>query len=310
VPEPGGQSSPPHVDCVIVVVTYNSAGSLGSMLASLPAACGGLSTRCIVVDNASSDDTVAIARARTDVTVVEAGSNLGYSGAINLARTLAGPRSSLLIVNPDVELEPGAVESLHEALGGSCVGMAVPRLFNTDGDIYPTIRHYPSVTRTLGDALFGARLASRPGWLSEPVRDLNAYAEPHDVAWASGAVMLVSAPCDAAVGAWDSERFFLYAEETDYAIRARRHGYRVRYVPSARVRHDEGGSGRNAALLALLSVNRVRCYEKYHRRSETALFRAAIALGHLLRAFRSSDRKALVAVCRRSRWRDLPGGIA
>jgi len=299
----------PHVDCVLVVVTYNNAPSLGPMLASMPGACGSLSSRCIVVDNASSDDTVAVARAHADVILVEAGRNLGYSGAINLGRSVAGPHSSLLIVNPDVVLAPGAVEHLHEALDDPDVGIAVPNLCNADDKVYLTMREDPSVTRTLGDALFGARLAWRPGWLSEPIRDLSAYAEPRDAAWASGAVMLISAACDTAVGAWDSSRFFLYAEETDYAIRARSCGYRVRYVPSARVRHEEGGSGRSPALLALLSVNRVRCYEKHHRPPATVLFRASVALGHLLRAFRPSERAALLVLCRRSSWGALPGGV-
>ncbi len=299
-----------QVDCVIAVVTFNSGSGLEAMLESLPAAAGKLSTRCVLVDNASSDDTVAIAKRYGDVTVIEAGGNLGYSGAINLARSHAGPHSSLLVANPDVVFEPGAIEQLYGALADPRVGLVVPMLLDTQGDAYLTMRRDPSITGTLGDALFGARFPARPPWLSEPVRDLGLYSEPRDVAWAGGAVTLVSQGCDDAIGAWDSGRFFLYGEEADYAIRARRRGYRVRYVPAARVRHEEGGSGRNAALLALLSVNRVRLYEKYHRPPATWLFRATVALGHLLRAFRRSERKALVAVCRRSTWRELPGGIA
>ena len=278
------------------------------MLDSLPAASGALSTRCVVVDNASTDATLSLARMR-DVTVIASAQNLGYSGAINLGRRAAGPCSSLLILNPDVVLEPGAIERLCSATAGSDVGMVAPMLFDARGNIYPTMRRDPSIRGTLGDALFGARLAARPGWLSEPVRDEGAYAQAHDVAWASGAVMLITAACDAAVGEWDSSRFFLYAEETDYAIRARRCGYRVCYVPSARVLHQEGGSGRSPALHALQSVNRIRCYGKYHRATATFMFRVVVALGHLLRAFRRSDREALRTVLRRSRWRELPGGV-
>jgi len=294
---------------VVVTVTYNSAASVVQMLDSLPAARGGLSMRCVLVDNASTDDTVVVVGNRRDVTVLASTENLGYSGAINLARRQAGPCSSLLVVNPDVVLEPGAIERLYEAFHEPDVGIAVPMLLDREGNTYLTMRRDPSITRSLGDAVLGARLAGRPGWLSEPVRELSAYEQPRDVAWAGGAVTLVSSACDSAVGDWDSSLFFLYAEETDYAIRARRAGYRVRYVPSARVRHDEGGSGRNAQLLALLSVNRVRCYEKHHRGPGTGLFRAVVALGHLLRAFRRSDREALRAVSRRSRWGDLPGGV-
>lgn len=279
------------------------------MLDSVAAAAGGLQTRCVLVDNASDDDTVAIARTYPTVTVIEAGGNLGYSGAINVGRAHAGQCAALLIVNPDLVLEPSAIERLFEAMAEPGVGIAVPKLLNSDGSLYLTMRREPSAVRALGDALFGARLAGRPGWLSETVRDTEAYERPQDVDWSSGAVMLISTECDRAVGRWDEERFFLYSEETDYAARARRSGYRVRYVPSAGVIHEEGGSGRSPSLAALLAVNRIRYYEKYHGPLSTWLFRLAVALQHLLRSFRPSERVALMAVLRRSEWGRLPGGI-
>jgi N-acetylglucosaminyl-diphospho-decaprenol L-rhamnosyltransferase len=279
------------------------------MLSSIPAAAGRLRTRCLLVDNASEDDTVAIARTHPAVTVIEAGVNLGYSGAINVGREHAGQCAALLIVNPDLVLEPSAIERLFEAIAQPGVGIAVPKLLNSDGSLYLTMRREPSVVRALGDAMFGARLAGRPGWLSETVRDTQTYERAQDVDWSSGAVMLISWECDRAVGRWDEERFFLYSEETDYAARARSSGYRVRYVPSAGVLHEEGGSGRSPSLAALLAVNRLRYYEKYHRPPSIWAFRLAVALQHLLRSFRPSERVALLTVLRRSEWGRLPGGI-
>jgi N-acetylglucosaminyl-diphospho-decaprenol L-rhamnosyltransferase len=299
-----------HVDCGIIVVTYNSARHIEKLLDSLPAAIEGLRTRCIVVDNSSSDGTISIVRSRSDVTAVKADGNLGYAGAINLARTLIGSCSSLLILNPDLELEPGAIIQLHQALDEPGVGIAVPMLLNDDGSLYLSTRREPSVSRALGEALFGAHWPGRPAWLSETIRDRRAYQHPQDVAWAGGAALLVSAECSDAVGDWDDGRFFLYSEETDFAARARRCGYRVRYVPTARVRHEDGGSGRSPALGALMGVNRVRYYEKYHHRPATSLFRAAVALHYLLRSADADQRVALKAVMRRSRWRDLPGSPA
>ncbi len=300
------RSEPELVDCAIIVVTYNSARHIASALDSLPAAAEGLRIRCLVVDNDSQDDTAAIVRARDDAVLIEAGGNLGYAGAINLGRASCGPCSSMLILNPDVMLETGAITRLHEALGKPGVGIAVPRLLNEDGSLFLTLRREPSPTRALGDAIFGARVPWRPGWVGETVRNPRAYDSPQNVAWAGGAVMLVSAECDRAVGGWD-DRFFLYSEETDFATRARRCGYRIRYVPAARVRHEDGGSGRSPTLGALLAVNRIRYYEKYHRRPATSLFRSAVALHHLLRWHDPDERVALKAVCLRSRWSALPG---
>ncbi len=305
--DPSGEPDPARVACTVIIVTHNSARHVERLIDSVHEAARSVGIRCLVVDNGSRDDTVGVVRSRSDVEVVEAGRNLGYAGAINVGRAHADPRSSLLILNPDLEFEPGAISHLYDALKEPQVGVAVPMLLNQDGTLYLTLRREPSVTRALGDAIFGSRFHRRPDWLGETIRDRHAYESPRDVAWAGGAAMLVSAGCNDAVGDWDERRFFLYSEETDFAARARDCGYRVRYVPSARARHEDGGSGRTPALSALLAVNRVRYYEKYHRRPLTSLFRIAVGLHHLLRAFKPDDRLAFRTVCRRSAWSRLPG---
>ncbi|MFZ0092094.1 MAG: hypothetical protein WAL63_21525, partial [Solirubrobacteraceae bacterium] len=168
------------------------------------------------------------------------------------------------------------------------------------------LRREPSPTRALGDALFGRRFPGRPGWLSEMIYEDGAYRCPTDVAWAGGAVLLISSDCDSTVGDWDSERFFLYSEETDFFRRARRCGYKVRSVPGAYARHVGGGSGTSPALAALLAVNRIRYYQKYHGRAMSSLFRAAVLIHYLLRSRSTPEREALRAVFRRSRWSWLP----
>jgi N-acetylglucosaminyl-diphospho-decaprenol L-rhamnosyltransferase len=299
---------PEHVDCAIIIVTYNSGRHVERLLDSLPAAASGLRTRCVVIDNDSCDDTMSIVRSRNNVVAIEAGGNLGYSGAINLGRSLVGRCSSLLILNPDLDLAPGAISQLYEALGQPGIGVAVPMLLNNDGSIFSSLRREPTLTRALGEALFGHRSPGRPGWLSDTIRDRTAYQQPRDVPWASGAAMLVSAACSAAVGDWDDSRFFLYSEETDFAVRARRCGYRIHYVPTARATHEAGGSGWSPGLGALMAVNRVRYYEKYHRRPATSIFRAIVALHYLARSADPDQRVALRALIRRSRWHALPHG--
>lgn len=299
---------PENVECGVVVVTYNSAQHIERLLDSLPDAAFGLKTRCVVVDNNSSDETMPIVRSRDDVVAIEAGRNLGYAGAINLGRAHIGSCSSVLILNPDLVLEPQAIVRLYQALDQPGVGVAVPMLLTEEGSLYLSTRREPSVTRAFGEALFGAHWPSRPGWLSETIRDRVVYERPRDVAWAGGAALLISAPCHDAVGDWDDGRFFLYSEETDFAARARRCGYRVRYVPDARARHEDGGSGRSPELGALMAVNRIRYYEKYHRRPATSLFRALVILHSLLRSADPVQRVALTTLIQRDRWHDLPGG--
>jgi GT2 family glycosyltransferase len=289
-----------HVDCAIVIVTYNSSNDIVALLGSLAPASGTLTVRVVVVDNASTDGTLQIVRhTYPDAVCVAAGGNLGYSAGINIGRKFAGDWSALLVLNPDIVLEADSIATMMAALDDPQVGVVVPMLLDQNGMMRPSLRRDPTLTRAIGEGLLGDRLGSRPGWLSDIVRTKADYHVAHPVDWATGAVMLISASCDHAVGPWD-ERFFLYAEEVDYAFRVRASGFRVEYVPHARARHRGAGSGRSDALVALMAVNRIRYIEKrgYRRRA----YRAVVILHELLRAKDSGHRAALYAVARRSSW--------
>ncbi len=84
-------------------------------------------------------------------------------------------------------------------------------------------------------------------------------------------------------GPWD-ESFFLYSEETDFALRARDAGFVTRYDPRAHAVHLEGDSRRNPALWALLACNRVRLYRRRHGRAATTAFYAAVLAREASRA--------------------------
>jgi GT2 family glycosyltransferase len=288
-----------HADCAVVIVTYNSADCIGELLRSLSRAAPGLRLRTVVVDNGSSDETVHVVRNTPGVTSVETKANLGYAGGINVGRSLAGSYSALLVLNPDVVLEEGSVARMHAALSDSAIGIVVPALVDPRGRQLLSLRREPTLPRAIGDGLLGSRIRWRPGWLSETVREENSYRVPHAVDWATGAVLLISAACDRAVGDWD-ERFFLYSEETDYAHRARAVGFRIQYLPSARAWHREGASGASARLVALMAVNRVRYAEKHRHPSN--VYRLAVALHELLRARDSAHRTALRLVLNRRAW--------
>ena len=289
-------------DCAVIVVTYNSERDIAGLLDSLPEAAGGLTLRVIIVDNDSADRTAEIVRSRSGVQYVSAGANLGYAGGINLGREHAGECAAVAVLNPDLALEPGCLRELFTALEDPAAGMVVPALIEPDGSVYPSLRREPSLTRALGDAVLGARLGGRPGWLTETVRAPEEYGSRHAVDWAGGAAQMVSAACDRAVGPWD-ERFFLYSEEVDYATRARAAGFRVDYVPAARARHRGSGSGQSPALCALASVSRVKYAEKHGRHPRA--YRAVVILDALLRSTSRGHRLALRTVCRRHSWEPL-----
>jgi N-acetylglucosaminyl-diphospho-decaprenol L-rhamnosyltransferase len=290
---------------LVLVVTYNNAEHLGALLASIAAQEVRLPTRVLVVDNGSADDSVAIAR-DAGAEVIESGANLGYSGAINVGRTRLRPGEALAILNPDLQLHPAALDALVAALDDPEVGIVVPLLRDADGALYTSLHTEPALLGALGEAVFGAHLPRRPIALGDTLRRADDYTRAHDVDWASGAALLLSPSCGERVGPWDSETFFLYSEETDYARRTRDAGFRIRFVPEAGATHIGGGSGRSPRLAALLEVNRIRYYSAHHSRAAAALFRAIVALQYAARSWRADDRFVAGVVCSRSSWSTLP----
>ena len=295
----------PH-DLAVIIVTFNSARDVGELLDSLREDAGDLAVAVLVADNASVDDTLAVARLHApEALVFDTGGNLGYAAAINVALARLDGSRPVLILNPDAAVSPGTLATMLGALRDE-VGAVVPRFIGDDGTTALSLRRDPSLSAALGDALFGARFRSRPGRFSETILDPLVYEVPQAVEWATGAALLLSSEAVAAVGSWD-ERFFLYSEETDYFNRLRSAGFRVTYTPDAVIRHSEGGSGSSPRLDALMAVNRIRYIRKHHSRPYAAVYRSLIALGELLRLGLPGHALALRSVMRESSWGLLPG---
>jgi GT2 family glycosyltransferase len=184
-----------------------------------------------------------------------------------------------LLLNPDVRLHPGAGRELRAALGGPSIGIAAPRTLDGGGNLSPVLRHEPSVSRALAEALFGARRAGARGW-GEAVLDPRAYERPMVADWASGATLMISRECLTACGPWD-ESFFLYSEDTEYALRARDHGFRVALAPGATATHLGGESRTDPSLWSLLVTNKVLPYARRRGRARGLVFRCASLLREL-----------------------------
>ena len=285
----------------VVLVTFNSEGVIGEALESLP---NGLADagpwRVVVVDNASTDataDVVAAALPPGGELVVLA-ENRGYAAGINAALEGAGPDDPVLILNPDVRLHEGSVAPLLALLAADDTGIAVPRLVDRSGVTQLSLRRHPTVLRAISEAVLGGRRAGRWSPLGEVEARADHYDHPRTTAWATGAAMLVAPACRAALGGWD-EGFFLYSEETDYALRAADHGFVVRYTPDAVITHVGGDQAVAPTLWALGAANRVELYRRRHGRASTVAYRASVALNEAMRVGRGpTHRAALAAVVR------------
>lgn len=293
-------------DVAVVVVTYNSSGHIDGLLESLRAETSDLTVRVLLADNSSIDGTLdVVLRSHPDVIAFPTGGNLGYSAGINAAMRRAGDSAAVVVLNPDLTVARGSLLKMRRRLDGSKAGAVVPRLLDASGATSPSLRNEPSLTRAVGDALFGRRAAGRPGWLSTTDFNPESYVHSHTVHWATGAALMVSRSLADALP-WD-EAYFLYSEETDFFRRLRMLGGTVWYEPAATMTHMAGGSGASPELNALLAVNCIRYVRQYHSAAYTAAFHGAVILAEILRCWKPDRKGVLRTVLFKDSWADLPG---
>jgi N-acetylglucosaminyl-diphospho-decaprenol L-rhamnosyltransferase len=255
-----------------VVVTYNSAGPLRSLLLDLAEA-GIAPASVMVVDNASEDDSAAIARS-SGAEVVQSAENIGFGRACNLA--LSRLQTPLVcILNPDVRLGPDTLPPLIRLLGGDPSVAVCGPIWDAGN---PTVRRPSSAFTDLLGALpqrlfrHVARWSrDRPTGPGEP----NAIEVPFVV----GALMLARTEALLQVGGFD-DRFFLYYEEEDLCIALRERGWRAVVVRSSVARHAGTGSsdGSSQEALAPLRLRSEYVFFRKHRsRLYAELARASVA---------------------------------
>jgi N-acetylglucosaminyl-diphospho-decaprenol L-rhamnosyltransferase len=230
-----------HPGWAAVVVNHDAGPLLERCVRSVLADTSGGPVDVVVVDNASTDDSIAaLGAAGLPVRVVPAGGNLGYARAANLgiAHTAA---AVVAVLNPDTELEAGAAGVLLERFRTEpTLGAVGPRVDDPTGRHYPSARSVPAPTDAVGHALVGWVAPTNP-W-TRRYRQLDVDPDlGRDVAWVSGAAIWLRRRALDEVGGWD-ERYFMYVEDLDLCWRLGRRGWRVAYEPGARVVHVQGVS--------------------------------------------------------------------
>lgn len=239
VPNPTG-ATPATPRVAFVTVTYSPGDVLAELLDSIPAACRDPGP-VVIADNGSTDGSIEPAAARPGVTVVRTGGNVGYGRAANLGVAALDPSiPTVLIVNPDVVLGPGAVDELLAAADRHPQAGAVgPKITNGDGSLYPSARALPTIAQGIGHALTERWWPSNP-W-TRAYRRQDEDTVEREAGWLSGSCLLVRRTAFDAVGGFDPQ-YFMYFEDVDLGERLGRAGWRNIYAPSATVVHHGGHS--------------------------------------------------------------------
>jgi N-acetylglucosaminyl-diphospho-decaprenol L-rhamnosyltransferase len=219
----------------------------------------------VVVDNSPEDDGIGdIVSAHPEAKLVVARHNPGYGAAMNIGVSQLPPSVKwLVLANPDLIIQPGAIDTLLAATVRWPYAAAFgPLIRNSDGTVYPSARKLPSLRTGIGHAMF-VRVWSGNPWTGSYRNDLAAIDE-HAVGWLSGSFLLVKRSVFEAIRGFD-ERYFMYFEDVDLGRNLKLSGWESVYVPSAEVVHF-GAQSTNRVARAMIRAHHESAYKYLAKR--------------------------------------------
>lgn len=229
-----------------MIVSWNTRDLLRECLQSVFEQTRRHSLEVFVVDNASPDGSAAMVAAEFPAVQLIANSdNKGFAPANNQALALATGRYMLLL-NPDTRILDGALDKLldyAEAHQGERIGILTCKLLNGDGSLQKSVNRFYSFWRSFFENRFFAGLLEKLNLQGDTFMSYWDHSERREIDWAFGAVMLFSKELMDEIGMLD-DRFFIYAEEMDYFMRARKAGYHSWFLPEIEIVHYGKSSSR------------------------------------------------------------------
>lgn len=251
----------------ICIVSYQTHHYLNHCLDSIYQASLQRPFEIIVADNGSWDGTSEFLRNEfPQVQLIQNPQNLGYTAAMNQALRLA-QGNYLIQLNPDTEVHPAAFDLLADFLDAHPeVGICGPKVLNPDGSLQRSCRRGESTPLaviahfTALDRLFPNNPKLAQYWMSHRNED-----EIHEVAGVSGSCMMIRREVVKQIGYLD-ERFFAYQEDADFCFRARQAGWKVMYVPTAKILHYGGVGGSHVQPYRSI-IEWHRSYWNYYRKN-------------------------------------------
>lgn len=208
---------------ITIVVTHNASQWLGQCLGSLTRST--VSTKILVIDNQSTDDTPGKIRSQfPSIEVIENSQNLGFGKAnnIGLTRALSEKADYVFLLNQDAWVEADTIEKLISAQTPE-YAIVSPVHLNGSGDALDS-NFACYVLNSLTPAV---------------IEDIyfNRVHNIYDVHYINAAAWLMNMKCVEIVGGFDPS-FFMYGEDDNYALRVKYHGFKIGICPSAKIYHD------------------------------------------------------------------------
>ncbi len=222
------------MDISFIIVNWNTADLLKNAIRSIK---NDYSFEIIVVDNASTDGSVGMLKKEfPDVFMIENSVNMGFAGAVNQGIGVA-VGDYVILLNSDAVLGSESVERLISYMNeNQDTGICGGQLINPDGSRQNSFDNFPSLaTELLNKSLLRLFFPDK-----YPSKNID-YDTPLNVDSIIGACFVISKKCMQEVGLLDEDYFF-FMEETDWCYRASKAGYKITFVPSAKITHLQGKS--------------------------------------------------------------------
>ena len=269
----------------IIILSYNTRDLLKQTLESIP---NHSDWEILVVDNASSDDSVAmVKRDFPRAILLENSKNVGFAAGNNQAMRLA-QGTYVLLLNSDTIVQPNALEKLLQLVEhDETIGVATPKVVLPDGAIdLACHRGMPTPWRAFTyfsklEQLFPASKLFGGYHLTH-----EDFSRTHEVEAISGVAMMVRKSVVDEVGPLD-ERFFFYAEDLDWCLRIREAGWKIVYFPESVVIHLKSQSGKRNTIdkekekiaKAYFYDTMLQFYDKHYMEKYPKLIRKLVQLG-------------------------------
>ena len=255
-----GEHPADRIDISVIIVNWNAKNLLRDCLNSLYKTVSNLVCEVVVVDNASSDGSVAMLETEfpSAIRIVNT-ENKGFGAANNQALAIMKGKYALLL-NTDTVLTPEAVNKLWNFCeANDKAAIVCGQLLNADGSKQNSIASFPGLltlaaNTSLLEYLFPGRYPSKR----------YKHTSPIEVDSAIGACMMIRKKALDEAGAFD-ERYFFFFEETDLAYTMRLQGWKIYQVPDAFIYHLQGQSvGNNISSRIEFYRSRYQFFRKWH----------------------------------------------
>ncbi len=264
----------------VIVLNYNTQRLLADCLESLYADGAHQHWQIIVVDNDSSDDSVAmVARDYPQATLLPLGRNLGFAAANNRGAQMAKGRH-LLFLNADTAVPVGVLSTLCDFLDERTDAAVVgPRMRSVDGELQYTARTFPGPLNSFLEYSFLDRLL--PGFrpFGRPRLTYLNHRQTQPVEYVAGACLMICREYFRRIGGW-CEEYLFYAEDADLCAEVKKAGGVVYYYGDLGITHIGGASAEKMPLAATLEAHRsVFLFVKRQRGSSALVAQRLVTIG-------------------------------